>query len=357
MGIQHQAGRGNHTAEGGFPINLTPQELIRANLRLRTASRILVRMDAFSASAFWELRKRAAKAPWHRYITPGRPVGIRVTTRQSALYHKNGIAERIAGAVSDALGRESPMMRGDDDTMQKDGQWVHVRIVKNNVMLSMDATGDHLHRRGYRTHIGRAPLRENLAAALVMLSGWDRSAPLVDPCCGSGTILIEAALLASGTAPGRNRPFACEHWPCMPNALAEVERESAQTIQTAAPPVLQGCDVNPDEIHAARHNAEQAGVASMIGMDAHPASKMSLPEGDGWIVTNLPYGKRVGRNEGSSVLDEIASAVHRSTRSWRMTAMTADRIALKRSDFRIDHVTPLRNGGLKVDVVTGSWMP
>ena len=197
---------------GGVAFEAGMTDMLRANLHLRSANRILLRLGDFYAGTFSELRSRAAKLPWEQYIKPGQTVALRVTCHKSKLYHSGGVAERVAGAIQDRLGKPVQVVKFDED-LNPVPQLVVVRLFLDQCEISLDTSGALLHRRGYRLETAKAPLRETLAAALLLASGWDGTAALIDPFCGSGTIPIEAALMAGRIAPGKKRNFAFMGWP------------------------------------------------------------------------------------------------------------------------------------------------
>ncbi|MGA1529414.1 MAG: THUMP domain-containing class I SAM-dependent RNA methyltransferase [Kiritimatiellia bacterium] len=271
------------------------EELYRLNLHLRTASRVLLRIGGFNAAAFSELEKKAARLPWSEFLRTGQSVHIRVSAAASRLYHKKGIAERVINAIAHALGgpvhlRESVAADEEDPT----AQLIVVRLVRNFCTISIDSSGEHLHRRGYRLAVGKAPLRENLAAALLLASGWDRQSPLVDPFCGSGVIPIEAALLARNIAPGLHRSFAFEQWPSFqPGTWQGIQASADASIHAGVTPFIAGSDRDAGAIEMSRANADRAGVADLIHWTRRSISDLILPELPGWMVTNPPYGERI----------------------------------------------------------------
>ncbi|MBX6331815.1 MAG: class I SAM-dependent RNA methyltransferase, partial [Gemmatimonadaceae bacterium] len=205
---------------GGLAFTGSREVLYRANLHLRTVSRVIARVGAFSALNFAELERRARREPWERWIAPGRAVRLRVTCRKSRLYHSDAVAERLARAIAARLGRDvhaDVAVREEDDA--GDAQLVIARVAHDRCTLSVDSSGALLHARGYRLATAKAPLRETLAAALLAASGWDARAPLLDPFCGAGTIAIEGALIARTIAPGLARRFAFMEWPDFDRAL------------------------------------------------------------------------------------------------------------------------------------------
>src|SRR6267378_3795813 len=238
---------------GGVAFAGDLDRLYEANLWLRTASRVVVRLGQFHASTFYELERHSKKLPWPDFLPESGAVEVRVTCRKSKLYHSDAVAERVLSAIAGAASRSIELRAetyvGDDDggegeTRTGDGtdagqtrgptQLFIVRIVDDLCEISADSSGELLHRRGYRKEVGKAPLRETLAAAMVLASGWNgaRGAPLLDPMCGSGTIPIEAALLARRIAPGLQREFQFMHWPEFDRALWNEIIEKARSAVT-----------------------------------------------------------------------------------------------------------------------------
>ena len=230
--------------------------LYRANLWLRTATRVLVRIGSFEAREFAKMRRRAGTLPWERFVDPSRPVTVSAAQSGSRLYHTGGIAENLTAAIGDRL--RAPLAAEDAGEAQK----VLVRGVADVFTVSVDSSGELLHRRGWRQEIAHAPLRETLAAALLLLCGWDPSTPLVDPMCGAGTLPLEACASPCGSRPGcraaspspPGRRFDAARF-----AALHAEAEAARLPAPAAPIV--GSDRSPAAITAAQHNAERAGLA------------------------------------------------------------------------------------------------
>ncbi len=204
-----QAGAGMDEESGGVAFEGGQREIYRANLWLRTASRVLVRLGEFSAVNFQELRKKAGRLEWERFLIPGQAVTLRVTCRKSRLYHSDAVAERLAGAIGDRLGKPpvlEPQLAQNLPGELPEGQQAPVlivaRLLHDRCTISVDSSGELLHRRGYRLASAKAPLRETLAAGMLLAAGWEPAAALIDPFCGSGTIPIEAALMKLGSCTG-----------------------------------------------------------------------------------------------------------------------------------------------------------
>jgi len=293
------------TEPGGVTFDATPDQLYLANLELRTASRITVRVAEFPARAFYELERKAGRVPWGAFLKPGTPVRFRVTSKKSRLYHADAIVQRlqaIAGgtpaASEHAEGGDSPAREEDEgpDPPESAVRLFIVRVLRDIVTISADSSGALLHRRGYRLEGGKAPLRETFAAAMLMRAGYDGTAPLADPFCGSGTIPIEAAMLARRMAPGLNRSFAFEGWPDFDaNAWGALRGRAMERILPAAAADIAGSDRDAGAIASAAANAERAGVARDIRFEVAAVSSVKPPAGPGLLATNPPYGVRVGR--------------------------------------------------------------
>ncbi len=284
----------------GVEFVTTHQGLWDLALRSRLAESLRVRLKRFPAYNFNELEKRLATLPWAAYFPRESAPAVLSTTRRSALFHTDAINERAALAIATRLAR--------GDAPSKDAvvppSTVHIRFVRDKAQVSIDAAGELLHKRGYRTHVGAAPLRETLAAACLRAAGVQRGDRLWDPFCGSGTLPIEAASHALGLPAPVNRTFAFESWPIHDaDSWTEAQtrlRDAAQTAIAGADASLWiGSDINPKEVEAATHNAQTAGLAQLCRFETGDVVDVAkkIPEGTA-IVTNLPYGQRTGGSKG-----------------------------------------------------------
>jgi len=353
----HFVGRGGRGEAGGIEYKGSLRDLYRANLHLRTVNRMLVRLGEFYAAAFSELRKKASRLPWGNFLVPGQPVTLRVTCHKSRLYHSEAVAERVAGAIEDRLGKAASHVKGQEaDEASSSTQMIVVRLMRDKCTISVDSSGALLHQRGYRLATAKAPLRETLAAAIVLASGWDLTSPLLDPFCGSGTIPIEAALMALGIPPGRSRRFAFMDWPSFDAALWEsVLAESSSLSPTPWPPIL-ASDRDAGAIEAARANAARAGVANAIEFSCRAVSAIEPPPRSGWLVTNPPYGVRVGANPDADLRNLYArfGQVLRARCSGWHLALLSSHPQLQHSlglEFDEARSLSLVNGGLRVKLV------
>ena len=352
-------GRAAKQIRGGVEFTGGLADVCRANLWLRTASRVLVRLGGFYAAAFSELRKKASRLPWERYLRPGQPVALRATCRKSKLYHSDAVVERVLGAIADRLGAPAPLDIGDDEEADQPAQLVVVRLSNNRCTISIDASGALLHRRGYRLATAKAPLRETLAAGMVLASGWDGRAPLLDPFCGSGTIPIEAALWARNIAPGKTRRFAFMDWPDFaPEVWAETVAAAiaaeCPVAQRDAAPLLLASDRDAGAIRAAEGNAARAGVAGDIAFTCQAVSAIAPPAGPGWVITNPPYGVRVSVNKDlRNLYAQFGNVLRAQCPEWRVTFLSSDLSLIRQTRLPVNTSRVWVNGGLRVRVAQG----
>lgn len=283
--------------KGGVRFTGDLSACYRANLWLRTASRILITLTEFPCHSPQDLYDGVRALPWDRYLTPDTTLAVECVLRDSALTHSGFVALKTKDAIVDTLrdrfGRRPSVNPKDPDLL------VNVHLVRNRCTISLDSSGTGLDRRGYRAEAGEAPLRETLAAALVLLTDWDGTVPLVDPLCGSGTILIEAVLKALNRAPGLVRErFGFQRWPAFDvprwRRLLEEARQTERT--TLAVPIL-GSDRLEDVLAVARGNSRRAGVEKFISFEARDLRDLVPPPAPGVILTNPPYGRRLGDEE------------------------------------------------------------
>jgi putative N6-adenine-specific DNA methylase len=347
---------------GGVAFDADLGGLYAANLHLRTASRVLVRAaDDFRAASFAELERRAKRVPWTRFVAPGGAVRFRVTSRKSKLYHQDAVAERLAGALQAAVPGASVVARAADEEAHEEGvQLVVVRLFRDRVTVSVDASGALLHRRGYRLAVAKAPLRETLAAAMLLAAGWDADggAPLVDPFCGSGTIPIEAALLARRIAPGLARDFAFRRWPGFDAALWGRLVDEARAAVRPAPGPIVAADRDAGAVDAARANAARAGVLDDIELRRAPLSALVPPARPGCVVTNPPYGARVGeRLRLRDLYAQLGNLARARLAGWRVAMLSphADLEHQTRLAFR--PLFDTNNGGIHVRLVAADLPP
>lgn len=339
---------------GGVEWSGTLEDLYRANLWARTPNRLLMRLGDFHATNFAELFKRAARINWDRWIDPAAaPVRLRVTTRKSRLYHSGAVEERFR----DALVRRVPGLRfvkgeveAEHDAPASE-QLVVVRVEWDRVFVSLDSSGELLSRRGYRQQTAKAPIRENLAAALLMHAGWTGEGALMDPFCGAGTLAIEAAEMALGWAGGRNRRFSCEGWPDRDGAGLARQRElakgSARLSPTGDESAIFASDRVQGAIAATIGNATRAGVLEHLTLGRHDFFDLRPPCPTGLLVGNLPYGQRVGSGtKPSRFLARLRDRLEEAWGGWRIAVIIPSRLRDLPGTSREDLITD--NGGIPI---------
>ena len=334
------------------------ETIARTNLWLRTASRVIVRVASFRAQAFHELERLARALSWERFVAPGDAVRFRVTSRKSRLYHTGAIEQRFAEAIEHRLGRPSTIDRGgtdEDDEVTAHAQLFVIRVVHDQFTVSADSSGALLHQRGYRQAIAKAPLRETLAAAMLLGSDWNGTLPLLDPLCGSGTIPIEGALIARRMAPGLGRSFAFLSWPNLDAASwTRIRADAANAALPSAPVRIRGSDRDQGAIAAARANAERAGVAADIEFSIRPLSAVEVAaETLGYVVTNPPYGIRVG--EAAKLRDLYArfgQILRSNYPGWRLAMLSANLRLDAELRLPLNERLQTRNGGIAVRLLT-----
>lgn len=345
---------------GGVEFEGDERAVARANLGLRTASRITLRIAAFHAGSFHELERHGARVPWQQFLAPGVKAHLRVSTSKSKLYHERAIIERLTESVRSACPNvEMVMARGEADQDERSAvadlpiQRFVVRVHRDECVVSVDTSGPLLHRRGYRTDVAKAPLRETLAAGCLLAAGWDGSTPLVDPMCGSGTIPIEAALIARRIPPGLRRRFAFENWPLAdPEIIRQARAMFEAEIRDRAPAPILGSDRDPGAIVAATANAVRAGVSGDIDWRRGALSTMDPPSGPGWVVTNPPYGHRIGdRAPLRNLYAQFGNVLRRQVPGWQVAMISADRMLEGQAALAWHEQARTDNGGIRVRLV------
>lgn len=375
--------------DGGVAWQGSTRDLYAACLHLRVAGRVLVRMGSFDARAFWELEKAAARLPWTPFLPPHGRVAVRVTSTRSRLYHERAIAERLAGAIEAAAARPvildgaareeeeeeetgagrarhpegepgGPLRKPPSPPAQSPPQLFVVRVHKDRFTVSADASGEILHRRGYRQAVAKAPLRETLAAALILASGWRGQGPLLDPFCGAGTVPVEAALLARRIPPGLAdaervpRRYAFQDWPdYQPVLFEDVVTRAREAILPSAGAAIVGSDRDEGAIEAARPNAARAGVAEDVELSVRALTRVEAPHGAGWLVTNPPWGLRVA--EGGDLRDlyaALGNLARASLPGWRLTLLSADESLEAQVGVAWEERARTVSGGVPVRIVS-----
>lgn len=340
----------------GVRFDATWEECWRANLELRTAIRVLRRVTRFTARNEGELAAGVAEVDWSRFMHPDATLRVDARSKESALDHTLYVEQRTKDAVCDSLRARfavRPTVSLDDPDLGVD-----VHLYKDRCTVSVDTSGDSLHKRGWRRYQGRAPLAETFGAACALASAWDRRSPLVDPFCGSGTILIEAARIAGDLAPGLFRGrFGFERWPGHDAAAFAKLKESVRA-RGALPKKLRlvGSDASAEAIAGARENAEAAGVSSAIAFEVAKAESVAWKSGwNAWVVTNPPWGERVGDERGADVtLKSLGDRLRAQAAGYRFGVLLGKKGLVRALGLRVDARETWLNGGIECDFVTGA---
>lgn len=314
----------------------------------RTAMRLLRPFADFHARDERALYDEVFQIDWSRYIAPGQTFAITAVVNKSSFEHSLYVAQLTKDAIVDQF-RERTGARPSIDTRNPDIR-LHLRMLENDVLLSLDATGDSLHRRGYRRGTNEAPLNEVLAAGLILLSGWDQRSPLLDPLCGSGTILTEAGLLVQRIAPGlfHQGKFGFENWPDFDAALwAQVRQEAAAQRLEEPQAYLAGSDLDPRVLEQAAQNIEAAGLDECIKLSVRDV-RDAYPPADqppGLVLTNPPYGERIGEETQMDALYKtIGDALKTNFQGYEAFIFTGNLAAAKAIGLKVSRRIPLFNG-------------
>ena len=327
---------------------------MRAARWLGTASHLMLRVAEFRCRAPGELERKAAEIAWREWLRPDVPLATRATSRASRVFHTGLIAERVRSAIERALGSAPPLAESADAPAAR----LQVRFHRDVCTISLEATSAPLHRRGYRLDAAKAPLREDLAHALVLASGWEPGDALLDPFCGSGTIAIEAAGIARALAPGRLLAPALEH-------LALWDARAWRTVSSETRPArasaISASDRDAGAIEAARANAARAGVEDAIAFERAAITKnawLAAPGAAptrGALVTNPPFGRRVSEAKKLETLYQALG--HRAARlgdGWRVAILAHDVRLARRSGLALELAFATKHGGLSVSALAGA---
>lgn len=323
------------------------ETICRSNIFLRTAERVMVQIGRFRATTFDELYENMKALPWEDWIPQDGKFWVKkASSVKSKLFSASDIQSICKKAMVDRL-----KMTYHTDWFKEDGASFPVRIflLKDEVTVALDTTGDPLHKRGYRTWTSKAPISETLTAALIMLTPWRADRILVDPFCGSGTFLIEAAMMAANIAPGMNRSFTAEAWThLIPKQMwYDVVEEAEEMVDTDISCDLQGYDIDPDMIRIARANAKQAGVDHLIHFQQRDVADLKHSKKYGFIITNPPYGERLEDKKNLPALYTTIGQVYRDLDAWSMYLITSYEEAERYIGRKADKNRKLYNGMIR----------
>ena len=322
--------------------------LYRMHLQARLPFRVLRQVASFPCQGRDDLYDGIRQAlDWERWLHPSMTFRVDVTGTAPGLNHSHFTALQVKNALVDAqrdLWGERSSIDLDDPDLS-----LHLHLGRGVAELSLDGSGGSLHRRGYRAAMGAAPLKENLAAGLIRLTGWDGITPLVDPCCGSGVLLIEAALAALQQAPGLERRFALEGWADFQPELweKEVDRARQRRRRDLTLPLLLGIEADPVIADQARANVEAAGLSGIIRITTSPFEDETLPDGPGVLVCNPPYGQRIGdEQELDALYSALGQFVRREASGWQLWLLSGNPKLTGALRLKASRRIPVSNGGI-----------
>jgi putative N6-adenine-specific DNA methylase len=333
--------------DGRIEFDAVFQDIPKANLWLRSADRVLLKLAEFKAADFDQLFDRTNALPWERWITKDGKITVTGKSVKSKLESvracqsivKKAIVERLKKTYHISWLKET----GTEFTIQ-------AALLKDIALLTLDTSGPGLHKRGYRDQTGEVPIRETLAAALVQLSSWNQDIPLIDPMCGSGTILIEAAMFANNIAPGLKRQFAAEQWPAIDKKYWDAARRAAkETANPGGGSRIFGFDMDKNQIRNCQTNAKNAGVAGDIVFAQKDIKDLRIDEPRGVVISNPPYGIKLSSLPELTPVYNALNQAFRDKKGWSLYILTADKKfpdSFKRS--RPDKVRKLYNGTIEV---------
>ena len=329
--------------DGGVSFPGTWLDVWRANLELRGATRVLARVASFRAMHLAQLDKRARKVEWSTLLRKDVPVTVEASCKRSRIYHAGAASQRVAKAIEEEFG--APIT---EDAAVR----VMVRIEDDLVTISLDTTGESLHKRGFKEGVAKAPMRETMAAMFLRQCGYDGTQPVLDPMCGSGTFVIEAAEIALGLKPGRERSFAFEHLP----GFEQKAWDELRVPTTPNIPAIRffGSDRDPGAIRMATENAERAGISHLVSFRQQTVENLEPPEGPpGIIMVNPPYGTRLGNKAPlMGLYRSLGTVIRAKFPGWRVGIITTDKELARATGLGLELVEPtVLHGGLRV----GLW--
>ena len=333
--------------DGRITFEGDEEAICRANIFLRTAERVLLQVGRFHAETFDELFEGIKRLPWEIYIPKNGKFWV---TKASSIKSKLFSPSDIQSIAKKAM-VERMKQYYDVNWFEEDGAPYPVRIflLKDEVMVTLDTSGESLHKRGYRLMTSKAPIAETLAAALILLSPWRKDRILVDPFCGSGTFPIEAAMIAADIAPGMNRSFTAEQWTnLIPRQLwYDTVEEARELVNTDIKTDIQGFDIDGEVVKAARENAKRAGVDHLIHFQQRPVAELRHPKKYGFIITNPPYGERLEEKKALPELYTQIGQAFAGLDSWSLYMITSYEDAERYIGRKADKNRKIYNGMIK----------
>lgn len=328
---------------GRIEFEGTFEDVLRANVFLRSANRVRIELSKFKAQTFDELFDGIFAMRWQDVLTKDAKIVVDAKSVKSKLFALSAVQSIVKKAIISKLSTVYNCSFNESGA----AYCIEAAIVDDVVTVTLDTSGEGLHKRGYRTYLGDAPIRETLAAAMIQLSVWNPDRPLIDPFCGSGTIPVEASLIGLDIAPGMNRNFACEQFANAPKVREKVQEEALQRIKRDRQLHISGFDINKDAIKLAFKHAERAGVKDNIHFQVQDMRDLSSKYAHGVIITNPPYGERLMKEDELKALYRDFGKVTAKLDEWCVYAITSYRAFEKYFGRRADKLRKLYNSELE----------
>ena len=348
----------SRTCPGGVIFQGRLIDCFMANLHLRTANRILMRIDTFKATRFQELEKKLSEWPWELFLKPDQEIDFRVSAKKSKLYHSDAIADRFRSSIAGRISIRQPAGHGRNQ--RRDPQRIFVRVINDRFTVSLDSSGVNLHKRGIKTIGAKAPLRETTAAAVLMLAGYSPPEPLLDPMCGSGTFSVEAALMAGNIPAGWYRTFAFTGWPAFRQANKRwnhLKREASKRFSIAKQPLVLASDIDPQACLALEKTIRSHRFGNVIDVSPGDFFHLRPPEFSpacGLVVINPPYGRRLNTpEEARTLVLRIGRKLIDDFQGWKYALIVPAQSMLKQFPLPAK-VFPVFHGGLQVSTAIGT---
>lgn len=334
--------------DGGIEFKGSVRDCYKANLHLRTASRILMRVSSLTADSFSILEKKLSDFPWELYLSSGQKTEITVSAKKSKLIHTDAIAERFKKNITERLPGTS---------LTDEVQTIFIRVFNDRFVISIDSTGDLLYKRGIKTEGGKAPIRETIAAFALLRSGYDGKRPLIDPMCGSGTFSIEAAMLQNNIPAGWFRSFAFTSWPCFREGTwKDLRRNAESRIIAVEDKSIFASDIEKTACDVLSKTIEKEGFSRQINIkesDFFDLQPENLSDKKGLVIINPPYGLRLGSTkESEEMIRRIFDKFERDYKGWQFAIISPYTSFMKRSSLKFKKY-PVTHGGLKLFLVIG----
>ena len=339
---------------GGVEFEGRLTDCYLANLHLRTANRILMRIDQFKASSFRQIEKKAAEIPWELYLPSDLPPQINVKTHHCRLYHSDAIGERFLNSLLKLKRNTST----EGESGRSCEQTIFIRGVDDRFTVSIDSSGDHLHKRGLKKHPGQAPLRETTAAAALLLAGYRGQKPLIDPMCGTGTFSLEAAMMARDIPAGWFRQFAFMGWPSFRRAQWEYLKSRFEpSFSSNQAPLIFASDKDPSacahlEKCLTQHRLSE--VIKVFQQDFFDFLPKDLTDQTGLVVINPPYGRRLeNRSKSDQLFMKICTRLKREYMGWKLVLISPNKKLTQKVPFKLTK-HPISHGGLRPVMMIGT---